>query len=364
MSFRFFNLAHNKSEIESRVHAAIDKFPLRSLAVAYQEVPDQRTESPGGSWHFVGLMPLFDSGDTIRRALDLGVNVKMITGGRAFYLFFKVETYYGFDCDQLAIAKKQGRLGMGTNMYPSSALLSQNKDVSLAPLPVEELIEKADGFAGVFPGTIMTISKDRVKPSPLPDSWKLAKIFAAGIVLGSYLAIMTVIFFWAAYKTDFFLSAFKVPSLRHTEQDDFKKLASAVYLQIATLLAVYVNWAFAAIEGIGWGWAGVIWLYNIISYIPPDILQFIVCYALSGRAWNPVMEQRIAFTRQKNFGKEACELKWVHAQRSLHGLHSPNTKMFGWTELHTLKGSCGIRGQIEGVGHRKNSASLHLITTH
>lgn len=55
-----------------------------------------------------------------------------------------------------------------------------------------------------FSGTIMTISKDRVKPSPLPDSWKLAEIFATGIILGGYLAVMTVIFFWAAYKTDFF----------------------------------------------------------------------------------------------------------------------------------------------------------------
>lgn len=53
-------------------------------------------------------------------------------------------------------------------------------------------------------GTIMTISKDRVKPSPLPDSWKLAEIFATGIVLGGYLAMMTVIFFYAAYKTNFF----------------------------------------------------------------------------------------------------------------------------------------------------------------
>jgi len=50
----------------------------------------------------------------------------------------------------------------------------------------------------------MTISKDRVKPSPLPDSWKLAEIFTTGIVLGSYFAMMTVIFFWAAYKTNFF----------------------------------------------------------------------------------------------------------------------------------------------------------------
>jgi len=41
---------------------------------------------------------------------------------------------------------------MGTNMYPSSSLLGAHKDESIAALPVDELIEKADGFAGVFPG--------------------------------------------------------------------------------------------------------------------------------------------------------------------------------------------------------------------
>ena len=60
--------------------------------------------------------------------------------------------------DQLAIGKETARrLGMGTNMYPSSALLGQDKDESIATLPVDELIEKADGFAGVFPGTILEI---------------------------------------------------------------------------------------------------------------------------------------------------------------------------------------------------------------
>lgn len=37
---------------------------------------------------------------------------------------------------------------------------------------------------------------------------------------------------------------------------------------------------------------------------------------------------QIAFTSQKNFGKEARELKWAHAHRTLHGLHPPETKMF------------------------------------
>lgn len=490
---QILNLVHNRSEIERRVHSVIDKFAergLRSLAVAYQEVPEGTKESPGGPWQFIGLMPLFDpprhdSAETIRRALNLGVNVKMITG------------------DQLAIGKETGRrLGMGTNMYPSSALLGQNKDESIAALPVDELIEKADGFAGVFPehkyeivkrlqarkhicgmtgdgvndapalkkadigiavadatdaarsasdivltepglsviisavltsraifqrmknytiyavsitirivlgfmllaliwqfdfppfmvliiailndGTIMTISKDRVKPSPQPDSWKLAEIFTTGIILGSYLAMMTVIFFWAAYQTDFFPRTFGVKSLQH--KDDFRKLAAAVYLQvstisqalifvtrarswsfaerpglllvtafviaqlIATLIAVYANWSFAAIEGIGWGWAGVVWLYNLISYIPLDFIKFFTRYALSGKAWDLVIEQRIAFTRKKDFGKEERELKWAHAQRTLHGLHPPETKMFGernsYTELNQMAEEAKRRAEI------------------
>ncbi|CAN8277436.1 unnamed protein product [Cochlearia groenlandica] len=514
---QILNLAHNKREIERRVHGVIDKFAergLRSLAVAYQEVQEGTKESIGGPWQFVGLMPLFDpprhdSAETIRRALNLGVNVKMITG------------------DQLAIGKETGRrLGMGTNMYPSSALLGQHKDESIGALPIDDLIEKADGFAGVFPehkyeivkrlqarkhicgmtgdgvndapalkkadigiavadatdaarsasdivltepglsviisavltsraifqrmknytiyavsitirivlgfmllaliwkfdfppfmvliiailndGTIMTISKDRVKPSPLPDSWKLSEIFATGVVFGSYMAMMTVIFFWVAYKTDFFPRTFGVPTLEKTAHDDFRKLASAIYLQVsiisqalifvtrsrswsyverpgmwlmlafvlaqlvATLIAVYANWSFAAIEGIGWGWAGVIWLYNIVFYIPLDIIKFLIRYALSGRAWDLVIEQRIAFTRQKDFGKEQRELQWAHAQRTLHGLQAPDAKMFPerthfnelsqmadeakrraeiarMRELHTLKGHVESVVRLKGL---------------
>lgn len=118
----------------------LSKFNLTICSLYFQTVPEKTKESEGSPWEFVGLLPLFDpprhdSAETIRRALDLGVNVKMITG------------------DQLAIGKETGRrLGMGTNMYPSSSLLGQSKDESIASMPVEELIEKADGFAGVFPG--------------------------------------------------------------------------------------------------------------------------------------------------------------------------------------------------------------------
>lgn len=122
---------------------------------------------------------------------------------------------------------------------------------------------------------------------------------------------------------------FGVSTLEKTAHDDFRKLASAIYLQVstisqalifvtrsrswsfierpglllvaafaiaqlvATLIAVYASWSFAAIEGIGWGWAGVIWLYNIVFYIPLDIIKFLTRYALSGKAWDLVLEQRV-----------------------------------------------------------------------
>ncbi|KAM7512174.1 hypothetical protein LguiB_011049 [Lonicera macranthoides] len=503
---QILNLAHNRSEIEWRVHSIIDKFAergLRSLGVARQEVPAGTKESPGGTWEFVGLLPLFDpprhdSAETIRRALDLGVSVKMITG------------------DQLAIGKETGRrLGMGTNMYPSSALLGDSKDEAASALPIDELIEKADGFAGVFPehkyeivkrlqarkhicgmtgdgvndapalkkadigiavadstdaarsasdivltepglsiyavsitirivlgfmmltvfwkfdfppfmvlviavlndGTIMTISKDRVKPSPIPDSWKLSEIFTTGIVLGAYMALMTVIFFWAAYETNFFKNVFGLENFNmhhfnmsnETQAKPLKeKMASAVYLQVSTIsqalifvtrsrgwsfterpglllvtafflaqlvasvISATVTWDVAGIRKIGWGWTGVIWLFNIVTYLPLDPIKFAVQYALSGRAWGLVVDKRTAFTTQKDFGREKREAAWASEQRTLHGLQSAEGKRFSdrgtfreinlmaeeakrraeiarMRELHTLKGKVESFAKLRGL---------------
>eukprot|EP00258_Populus_trichocarpa_P033724 XP_024449743.1 ATPase 9, plasma membrane-type [Populus trichocarpa] len=507
-------LCNLREDVERKANVIIDKFAergLRSLAVCRQIVPEKTKESPGGPWEFVGLLPLFDpprhdSAETITRALNLGVNVKMITG------------------DQLAIGKETGRrLGMGTNMYPSSALLGLHPDDSTAALPVDELIEKADGFAGVFPehkfeivrrlqarkhicgmtgdgvndapalkkadigiavadatdaargasdivltepglsvivsavltsraifqrmknytiyavsitirivlgflllaliwkfdfspfmiliiailndGTIMTISKDRVKPSPIPDSWKLKEIFATGVILGTYLALMTVLFFWVAHSSDFFSDKFGVRSIRNNRDE----LASAIYLQvsivsqalifvtrsrswsfvecpggylagafvlaqlIATLITVYCNWGFARIHGIGWGWAVVIWLYSIIFYIPLDFLKFIIRYALSGRAWDNLLQNKTAFTSKKDYGKGERMAKWSAAQRTIDGVHPPEgselyrdksnhrelssiaeqakmrAEVARLRELHTLEGHAELLVKLKGL---------------
>ncbi|KMT03296.1 hypothetical protein BVRB_8g198370 [Beta vulgaris subsp. vulgaris] len=502
---QIIDLCNCKEDVRKKVHNVIEKFAergLRSLGVARQEVPEKNKESPGGPWQFVGLLPLFDpprhdSAETIRKALNLGVNVKMITG------------------DQLAIGKETGRrLGMGTNMYPSAALLGQDKDSALASLPIDELIEKADGFAGVFPehkyeivkklqekkhivgmtgdgvndapalkkadigiavddatdaarsasdivltepglsviisavltsraifqrmknytiyavsitirivlgfmlialiwkfdfspfmvliiailndGTIMTISKDRVKPSPVPDSWKLKEIFATGIVLGSYLALMTVIFFWAMKDTDFFSDKFGVRSIR----DSREEMMAALYLQVsivsqalifvtrsrswsfverpgmllmvafliaqlvATLIAVYPNWAFAEIKGCGWGWAGVVWLYNIVFYFPLDVIKFAIRYILSGKAWLNLFESKTAFTSKKDYGKEEREAQWALAQRTLHGLQAPESSATLFNDKNSYRELSEIAEQAKRRAEVARLRELHTLKGH
>lgn len=66
-------------------------------------------------------------------------------------------------------------------------------------------------------------------------------------------------------------------------------------MKIATLIAVYANWDFARIHGIGWGWAGVIWIYSIIFYIPLDIFKFCIRYAMTGRAWNNMLQNKVVY---------------------------------------------------------------------
>lgn len=65
--------------------------------------------------------------------------------------------------------------------------------------------------------------------------------------------------------------------------------------QVATVIAVYASWGFARIQGIGWGWAAFIWVYSIITYIPLDILKFITRYALSGKAWDNLIQNKVKF---------------------------------------------------------------------
>ncbi|PWA47117.1 P-type ATPase [Artemisia annua] len=56
-----------------------------------------------------------------------------------------------------------------------------------------------------------------------------------------------------------------------------------------------------ALSSVCLGWAGVIWLYKIVFYIPLDLIKFFIRYAISGRAWDLVIDQR--YVERNNHNK-------------------------------------------------------------
>jgi H+-transporting ATPase len=124
-------MSTDADEVKPAVEKAVNDFAgkgFRSLGVARAD--------QDGKWKFVGVLPLSDppreqAKATITSAQQMGVKIKMVTG------------------DQIAIAREMSRLlGLGTNILDASSLHdTKNKDTAQAA----ESIEKADGFAQVFP---------------------------------------------------------------------------------------------------------------------------------------------------------------------------------------------------------------------
>jgi H+-transporting ATPase len=124
-------LSANAGQVKPAVEKAVNEFAargFRSLGVARADAQ--------GPWQFLGVLPLFDppreqAKATIATARQMGVNVKMVTG------------------DQVAIARETaGKLGLGTNILDAVGF-GDTKHHETAQLA--ESIEKADGFAQVFP---------------------------------------------------------------------------------------------------------------------------------------------------------------------------------------------------------------------
>ena len=124
-------LAANAGDIKSSVDKAVNEFAargFRSLGVARTEGDDK--------WQFIGVLPLFDppredAKKTIATALAMGVKIKMVTG------------------DALAIAQETAKkLDMGSSILDAGGLGDSKQEETNT---VAESIEKADGFAQVFP---------------------------------------------------------------------------------------------------------------------------------------------------------------------------------------------------------------------
>ncbi len=124
-------LSANSDQVKVAVEKAIHEFAargFRSLGVARAD--------GNGPWQFLGVLPLFDpprddAKATVATARQMGVKVKMVTG------------------DQLAIAQETAKkLGMGTAILDARDLGDVKRQETSK---VSDTIEKADGFAQVFP---------------------------------------------------------------------------------------------------------------------------------------------------------------------------------------------------------------------
>ncbi|KAJ3489254.1 hypothetical protein NLI96_g2241 [Meripilus lineatus] len=162
-------------------------------------------------------------------------------------------------------------------------------------------------------GTIMTLSVDRVLPSMTPDSWDLAEIFAYAIAYGLWLTLSTIALVSIIIRTTWFFDKFGVtisgqPSAAGNHNDP--ELHMIVYLQVAiisqalifvtrshgfffmerpsfallgafaiaqlvsSIIAAYADWGFTNIHSISGGWIGVVWVWNIVWFIPLDAIKF------------------------------------------------------------------------------------------
>lgn len=163
-------------------------------------------------------------------------------------------------------------------------------------------------------GTIMTLSVDRVLPSSTPDSWDLAEIFAYAVAYGLFLTLSTVILVVVIIETTFFQDKFGVTLPSQVENGvidhNDAQLHTIVYLQVAiisqalifvtrshgfffmerpsvallfafvvaqvvsSIIAAYADWGFTKIHSISGGWIGIVWVWNIIWFIPLDWIKF------------------------------------------------------------------------------------------
>lgn len=126
------DLCEPDEALEKKANEQIDKL----ASTGYRTLGVARSED-GEKWQFLGLIPLYDppredSSETIERATEHGISIKMITG------------------DDLAIAREiASQLGLGTNIRPSSDFFDEAEQ---QPTSQEaEEIENQDGFARVFP---------------------------------------------------------------------------------------------------------------------------------------------------------------------------------------------------------------------
>lgn len=136
--------SRNKTQAqEQALESDVEEFAnrgLRALAVCYEDVPSGDAKGQGTGFELVGLLAIFDpprhdTKTTIESAQELGLRVIMCSGDQ---LLICIET-----------AKRLGLGGANPVMFSSKVLVSGGVPAGYSSL--DDMVEKVDGFAGVFP---------------------------------------------------------------------------------------------------------------------------------------------------------------------------------------------------------------------
>ncbi|UTV81287.1 plasma-membrane proton-efflux P-type ATPase [Acidithiobacillus sp. YTS05] len=129
------DMAKLDGDARSKAEKAVEDF----AAKGFRTLGVTRSDDDGASWQFLGILSLFDpprvdSKDTIIEAQQHGIEVKMVTG------------------DHQAIASEiAGQLHLGTHILTVDERLSKYAETGQLADGLGAEIEKADGFAQVFP---------------------------------------------------------------------------------------------------------------------------------------------------------------------------------------------------------------------
>lgn len=128
-------MCHLNDQSLKRARQVIDEAARKG----YRTLGVGRSLDDGKTWHFLGILPLFDppredSKQTIKQAQNHGITVKMVTG------------------DNAAIATEVGRqLGLGSCIRSARALFVGDSNRVLDRDSIRAVVEETDGFAEVFP---------------------------------------------------------------------------------------------------------------------------------------------------------------------------------------------------------------------
>lgn len=143
-----FSVAKGAPQVIAKMCSSGDEVMAKVNAFAaegYRTIGIARKE--GNTWEFRGLIPLFDpprkdAANTLDKAKNMGVNIKMLTG------------------DQVAIARQiAAKLHLGKNIVVASKLFGKG----IAKGALEDKLQNADGFAEIFPEHKYNIVKDLQK---------------------------------------------------------------------------------------------------------------------------------------------------------------------------------------------------------